>query len=171
MKIIEAYLVKCDPPKKGVICVDPASSGWKADGERVHRGHWGLLFATKGGLNCFTIYASTGEACDFIQRFIYTNTDPHEEEEAVIEEPVYPNIRLAGACGFVSGYLRGFGIETRWAHPSNWSLRAGVNPRKLGFKRFTPSEHIVDALGMYFTFYGKIETATVKRFPVSVDDV
>jgi len=164
MKIIESYLVKCSPPKRGVICIDPASTGWReGNEEKTYRGNWGLLFSTKEGLNCYTVYATSGEVCDLIQKFIFANTEPQEAEEAVIEEPVYPNIRLAGACGFVSGYLKGYGIPTRWVHPSNWALRAGVDYKKLGFKRYTPSEHVIDVIGMYFHVYSKIEEATVKR--------
>jgi hypothetical protein len=163
-EIIESYLIKCTPPKMGVICIDPASTGWReGNEEKPYRGKWGILFSTKHGLHCYTIYGSSGEACEFIQRFIFTNTDPREGEEAVIEEPVYPNIRLAGACGFVSGYLRGFGITTRWVHPSNWSRKSGVDLRVLGFNRHTPSEHIIDVIGMYFQVYGRIEKATTKK--------
>jgi hypothetical protein len=163
MDVKETYFIKCSPPKAGAICIDPASTGWReGKEEKPYKGNWGLLFSTKDGLHCYTVHASSGEVCDFIQRFIFTNTDPHEEDEAVIEEPVYPNIRLAGACGFVSGYLKSYGIETRWVHPSNWSQRAGVNLRALGFKRYTPSEHIIDVIGMYMHIYGKIEKAVVK---------
>jgi len=164
MEIREAYLIKCEPPKTGVICIDPASTGWREGlEEKPYRGNWGLLFATKDGLHCYTVYGSSGEICDFIQKFIFTNTDPREGEEAVIEEPVYPNIRLAGSCGFVSGYLKGYCIKTRWVHPSNWALRAGVDYRKLGFKRYMPSEHVIDVIGMYFHIYGRIEKATVRK--------
>jgi hypothetical protein len=164
MEIKESYLIKCSPPKIGAICIDPASTGWREGKEdKPYKGNWGLLFATKDGLHCYTLYATSGEVCDFIQKFIFTNTDPHEEEEAVIEEPVYPNIRLAGACGFVSGYLKGYGITSRWVHPSNWSQRAGINLKELGFKNTVPSEHIIDVIGIYFHTYGRIQKATTKR--------
>jgi len=164
LEIVESYFIECVPPKKGAICIDPASTGWReGKEEKPYRGKWGILFSTKNGLHCYTVYGTSGEICDFVQKFIFTNTDPHEEEEVVIEEPVYPNIRLAGACGFVSGYLKGYGITTRWVHPSNWSQRAGVDYRKLGFKRKPPSEHIIDVIGMYFHVYGRIEKATKKE--------
>jgi hypothetical protein len=165
IQIKESYLIKCNPPKIGAICIDPASTGWREgnDEKKPYRGHWGILFSTKDGLHCYTVYGTNGEVAEFIQRFIFTNTDPHEEDEAVIEEPVCPNIRLAGSCAFISGYLKGYGIKTRWVHPSNWALRAGVDYRKLGFKRYTPSEHIIDVIGMYFHVYGRIEEATTEK--------
>jgi hypothetical protein len=164
MKIRESYLIKCNPPKVGAICIDPAATDWREGNEKkAYRGTWGILFSTKNGLHCYSVYGTNGEVCDFIQKFIFANTNPHEEDEAVIEEPVYPNIRLAGACGFVSGYLKGYGITTRWVHPSNWALRAGVDYKKLGFKRYTPSEHVIDVIGMYFHVYGRIEEAVTEK--------
>jgi len=104
VEIRESYLINCDPPKVGVICIDPASTGWREGlEEKPRRGYWGLLFSTKEGLHCYTIYGTAGEVCDFIQRFIFSNTDPREGEEAVIEEPVYPNIKLAGRVALWQG--------------------------------------------------------------------